>query len=320
MIQAFIYTIKKNKYSYFFTKLLLLFLIVCAVDFTCGGILHYFYFRQSSGWNYRTTYSMEKTKADLLIMGSSRASQQYHPEILEPRLHLSYYNCGRDGNFMLYNYAVLKAILKRYRPKMIILDFIKGQFNENPNEYDRLSILLPYYKDHPEIQSILELRSSMEKYKLISNIYPYNSTIFNTIIGNTNFNKERQKDIKGYVKFEDVWNQPLKKDNLPPGQYKLDSNFIHTYESFIKDCVNAKVKLYIVCSPYYSIPVTEDYSVTLGKNIAEKYNVSFIDYSMDTTLIRQPALFSDTIHVNNDGAKIFSTMVANEILGKEKGN
>ena len=210
MIQAFIYSIKKNKYKYFFAKLLLLLLIVYAADYTCGGILRYFYFRQSSGWNYRTTYSMEKTTADLLIIGSSRASQQYHPEVLEPRLQLSYYNCGRDGNFMLYSYAVLKTILKRHTPKMIILDFIKGQFKENHNEYDRLSILLPYYKNHPEIRPIIELRSRLEKYKLLSNTYPYNSTLFNTIIGNTAFNKERQKDIKGYVVFEDVWNQPLK--------------------------------------------------------------------------------------------------------------
>ena len=318
MIQAFIYSIKKNKYKYFFAKLLLLLLIVCAADYTCGGILRYFYFRQSSGWNYRTTYSMEKTTADLLIIGSSRASQQYHPEVLEPRLQLSYYNCGRDGNFMLYSYAVLKTILKRHTPKMIILDFIKGQFKENHNEYDRLSILLPYYKGHPEIRPIIELRGRLEKYKLLSNTYPYNSTLFNTIIGNTAFNKERQKDIKGYVVFEDVWNQPLKNDNHIAGQYKLDSNFLSSYESFIKDCVSAKVKLYIVCSPYYTRPASEDYSVSIGKRIAKKYGVGFLDYSMDTSLIHHPALFSDTMHVNNDGAKIFSAMVADDILARQK--
>src|SRR5689334_2310832 len=124
MLKKFSEGIKKNKYRYFFVKLLTLFVILFVLDYVCGAVLHYFYFRQSSGWNYRTTYSMEKTTDSLLIFGSSRAVQQYHPEVLEKRLNLSYYNCGRDGNFMLYNYAVLRSVLKRHSPKMIIFDFI----------------------------------------------------------------------------------------------------------------------------------------------------------------------------------------------------
>ncbi|MFT3680254.1 MAG: hypothetical protein QM791_08260 [Ferruginibacter sp.] len=303
---------KMNKYKRFTLKLLTLFIIVFALDFACGKLLQYFYFKQSSGWNYRTTYAMENTTDSLLIFGSSRAVQQYHPEILQDRLNLSYYNCGRDGNFMLYNYAVLKSVLKRHKPKMIIFDFIKGQFKENPSEYERLAILLPYYKTHPEIREVVNRRSEFEKFKLLSNTYPYNSTMFNTLIGNMEFNKKRHNDIKGYVIFDNVWDRPLKTVTQPE-KYDFDTVFLNTYESFIKDCVDANVKLYIVCSPYYELSPFTDTSIALGKSIAQKYKVDFIDLSKDTFLIKQPALFSDSMHLNDDGAKIFSNIVADEI-------
>lgn len=316
MGKGFINTMKKNKYKYFFFKLLMLAVVLFVLDFACGSVLRFFYFRQSSGWNYRTTYSMEKTTDSLLILGSSRAVQQYHP-ILEQKLNLSYYNCGRDGNFMLYNYAVLKSILKRHKPKMIIFDFIKGQFKENPSEYERLSTLLPYYKGHPEIREIINMRGPFEKFKLFSQTYPYNSTLFNTLMGNLEMNKKRNRDIKGYVVFDNVWKRPLKIINTEPEKYAMDSVFINTYESFIKDCTMAGVKLYIFCSPYYELSPYTDTSIIIGKQIARKYNIDFFDYSKDTFLIKQPALFSDSMHLNDEGAKIFSAQVADEIQKAE---
>ena len=50
------------------------FLIVFAGDFLIGKTLKYFYFKASSGLFQRTTYSIEKTEADILIFGSSRAN------------------------------------------------------------------------------------------------------------------------------------------------------------------------------------------------------------------------------------------------------
>ena len=58
----------------FFLKLLLLLVMIKAIDMAIGSVLRHFYFRQSSGLEYRTTYSMEKTTADLIVLGSLRAN------------------------------------------------------------------------------------------------------------------------------------------------------------------------------------------------------------------------------------------------------
>ena len=304
-----------NPYQYFFLKLGILFVFVFVFDFFIGNVLGYYYFKNQRGADYRTTYAIDSTKADLLILGSSRASHHYEPDVFKKRLNLTCYNAGRDGNFIFYHYAILQAVLKRYSPKMIILDFSAGDFAKNQDAYDRLSSLLPYYKNHPEMRSVIELRSPFEKLKLLSKIYPYNSSILAIVSQNIILPPEKKEDINGYIPLSGVWLDSIKNDNAPT-EYETDSNIIKVYQSFIRDCINSKVKLYIICSPYYRKSTHTDYSVRLAQEIAEKYDVKLFDYLQDSTFINNSKLFDDPAHLNNEGAELFSTKVADTILSQ----
>lgn len=313
MFKAQILKIQANPYIYFLIKLIILFCFLFVIDFSIGKALKYFYFKQESGLLYRTTYSFDKTNESILIFGSSRANHHYHPTIFQDKLKMSYYNVGRDGNFLLYNYAILKSTLKRYTPKMIILDFNKGEFNSSQDSYDRLSSLLPYYEDHPEIRTIVDKRSQFEKYKLFSKIYPYNSLLFTIFAGNMKFNKERKSDLKGYVPLDKKWNKQIENRKIS-AKNKLDSIMINAYTSFITDCNTAGVKLYIVCSPYFEIAIEKDESITIAKEIAYKKNIPFYDFSNDSTFLNKPRFFADIAHLNDSGAKVFSTKLIEQIL------
>jgi len=297
----------------FVMKALLLIAIVFLLDFIIGTTLQYFYFKQESGFLYRTTYAIEKTKADVLIFGSSRASRHYNPNIFTNRLHLSCYNVGHDGNFILYQYAVLNAVLKRYQPKQIILDITHGEFAIRQNDYERLSALLPYYNGHSEIRPIVQLKSPYEKFKNLSFIYPYNSLLFSIAVGNAAFNKQKMKDIDGYVPIDKFWNESISAPVSLPN-YVMDSIKVKTYESFINDCVKNKIKLVIVCSPYLFKTTNSDNSIDLAKAIAIKNKIPFHDFSTDTSFVNHRQLFADSIHLNNGGATIFSNKVIDKIL------
>ncbi len=306
--------LKSNKYLYFFTKLFLLFLIIFVLDFSIGKTLRHFYFTQESGWQYRTTYAMENTVADMIVFGSSRANHHYHPEVFEKRLPFEYYNAGRDGSYNLYHFAVLKSILKRHKPKMVILEFGKEEFKKSQVGYDRLSALLPYYKTHPEIREILDHKSEAEPLKLaVSQIYPFNSSIFTIAIGNAAINKTRRGDIKGYVPLDKTWNEPMKTIQSVPA-YDVDTVSVWAYESFLKECKLASVPVYVVTSPYFERSALMDTSMQLGKNIAGKYDVPFFDFSQDEKLISHPNFFADHLHLNDKGARIFSDFVIDRIL------
>lgn len=312
MIKLSIYKLKKKPFQYFLLKLTVLFAFVFVFDFLIGNILSYYYFKQQRGAYYLTTYAIDSTKADLLIFGSSRANHHYQADAFEKRIGLSYYNAGRDGNFIFYHYAILQAVLKRYAPKMIILDFIHGEFLKDQNSYDRISSLLPYYRSHPEMRSIIELKSPYEKLKLLSHIYPNNSLLLIIAGGNAMFSEKKREDINGYMPLTKVWNDSIQNENTPV-KYEIDSTKIKVYQLFIQDCINSKVTLYIVCSPYFIKFNHIDYSVNLGEGIAKKYNIPFFDYSKDSIFINNSKLFADPLHLNDEGAKIFSNMLTDTI-------
>ncbi len=291
-------------------------LLACFFDFLIGRLFNKFYLKQTSGWEYRTKYSIEDTKADILIFGASRAQQQYNPLYFEERLQQTCYNVGRDGEPIFYYYAVLKGILSRHLPKMIILDIENGVFKESASSYDRISILLPFYKTHPEMRSIIELRSPFEKFKLQSGIYPYNSMLLKILKGNIKSGGKEKEDIKGYLPLLRSLNEPTRTVDLSK-PYKLDSNKLNCYKAFINDCNKANIKLYLINSPYYFNSIGKDISMEIAKDIANKNSLDFIDFSKDEFFLKSPHLFDDTVHVNLAGSKIFSNRVIDSIISNK---
>jgi hypothetical protein len=307
--------IKSNDYKYFIYKSLILFIALFTIDFTIGNTLQYFYFQQTSGEQYRTTHAIEHTTADVIVFGSSRATNHYHPEVFENKLSPSCYNAGRGGNFLFYHYAVLQGVLARHKPKLVILDLVAQEFTIDQANYDRISSLLPYYRKHPEMRDIIALKSGNERIKLLSSIYPFNSSIFTIAIGNTEFNKKRKPDNRGYVPFNKKISGPMEESVLPL-THEIDSTKLKVYASFIKDCQKAGVTLIVVCSPYYINFRQPIYSIKLAKEIADRNNILFLDYSSHQLFVNKPEYFADYSHLNDDGARIFSDLVVKDIQAK----
>ena len=161
-------SIGNKQFVKFLIKAGLFFLLFFILDFTTGSLLRFFYYRQEVGNDYQATLAIDSTKADIVIFGSSRAANLFDTEIFAKRLNMSCFNTGRYGYPIFYHYALLKAVTKRYIPKIAILSFDAGNFSVNQEAYDRLSSLLPYYKNHPEIRSIVDLKGPYEKIKMLS--------------------------------------------------------------------------------------------------------------------------------------------------------
>jgi len=303
-----------KNYTYFLKRAVIFLAFLLTADFIIGKSLEYYYFKQYNGILYRTTYSINKTKADLLIFGSSRANHHYNPQVFEKNLHVSSYNTGRNGTGIVYYYAILRSVLKRYTPKYIILDIRPDEFLKSSNGYDRLSMLLPYYNSHPELDSLILLRSKFERLKLLSQIYPYNSLLLAIILGNTELYKNRETEIKGYLPFfgEMNPNEPLKIITENNNE-TIDNDDVNVFREFLYNCISAHVKLYVYVSPVYYPSTVKEPSIAIAKQITQKYNVSFFDHSKDTTFNRKNRFFFDSFHLNHTGADLFSNIVSKEI-------
>ncbi len=102
--------------------------------------------------------------------------------------------------------------------------------------------------------------------------------------------------------------------------YDIDSNKVSIYRSFIKDCINAKIKVYIVCSPLFIKPDYVNSSAVLGKKIADENNIEFFDFSKDSTFLNNHEFFADISHLNYNGALVFSNKIIESILRSAKEN
>ena len=294
-----------------FGKVLLVLFLVFVVDRITGSAFRKYYFRQESGAGYRTTYSIDSTIAEILVFGSSRASHSYVPDIFEDSLGLSFYNTGRDGNHVLYNYALFKAITKRYLPKIMIMDIRPEDLCTHTVEYERLSLLLPYYRTHPEIAPIIDLRGPFEKIRQLSAIYPFNSLMFQIAAGNLSFNKERYPDIKGYVPImKTMEDEPI--DSLELENCITDENKLSAVKDIISTCRRNNIELVLVFSPSRSY-IPDNYLYRRITLICSENGVRFLDLSNDPVFMNDHTLFANREHLNDDGARIFSAIVANKI-------
>ena len=302
---------RENKYLKFLLNFLLLIIFLIATDQFIGIVLRKLYFRQQSGLLYRTTYAIDSTKADILVFGSSRANHHYVPEVFEDSLQMSFYNTGRDGNFFMYNYAVFKAVTQRHKPKLILFDINPNDLFFNSDEYDRLSTLLPYYRNHSEIRDIISLKSPFEKFKMLSSIYPFNSNLLAIAIGNTEFNKKRKADINGYIPL----NNFLGDTNLITMDKRIgevDTNKLEAFKYIIKYCNDSRIPIVFIQSPMYARVQTLNWLEFFDK-ISTSGKINYLDFVNCTVFISNPRFFQDIDHLNNDGATYFSKIVVKGI-------
>ena len=83
-------------------KLIILLAIVIAFDQGYGKVCNYLVEHPKGGSGYLDKYICDSTTADILIFGSSKAKNQYDPEILEDTLGMSVFNCGTHGMGIIY--------------------------------------------------------------------------------------------------------------------------------------------------------------------------------------------------------------------------
>lgn len=307
----------KNKYSRFFVNTVLFFLTIYASDQILGGMLRNYYFSTKSGDYYRTTYSMDSTKAEIIILGSSRASHHYIPSMIEDSIKMTCYNTGRDGNFLLFNYAVFKSIIKRYSPKVLVLDINTGELIKEHDNYEALSTLLPYYFYKPELKNIIELRSPFEKYKMLSAVYPFNSTI--VTLAKSHLGSYNDTKNKGYLPLFGTSLSVSQKPNNQITQKKneiIDTLKMNVIDSIAFICKEKKILFFVVQSPRFS-EVKQTKLDSAIENILKIHKAQYWNFVNDSLYMSSPTLFKDAAHLNNDGAKIFTEMIVSKFKQME---
>ncbi len=294
--------------KHFLAKIVVFALVFALLDFAAGSALKSAYNMVTKGDCGRNNFMMRELKGkDILIFGSSRAIHHYDPEVLSKDLGMSCYNCGEDGMGIILSYARLNAILSRYTPKMIIYDFEKS-FDINDGDNHRyLGKLKPYYPDY-EIDSIFNEISLSERFKMLSQLYRYNSQLVDIAIGLLS-NSPKTAESYTYHPLEHIMD--YEPDSQSDVGLSIDSIKMNYLCRFVDKCKEKKIQLIFAVSPTYKAE-SIDFQSTISK-FTNNNQVKVLNHYSDTTFTSHKELFGDVTHLNKTGANKYSKAISKEI-------
>ncbi|MEX0968534.1 MAG: hypothetical protein WD077_14980 [Bacteroidia bacterium] len=313
---------ERNNWKRFLLKLISFVLILVVLDFAFGAILEYFYWNHNGDRYARhLQYTVKEADEDLIIMGSSHAMRSINPAILEQKTGIKSYNAAQAAQSILFHNALLPVLLERHKPSIIVLELAAWELDYMPIHYDRLSFLLPYYKDYSEVRQTVDLRSRFENLKMLSRIYPYNSSIL-TILQNVLTGRENPPLGNGFdthptvMKIDPNEKIAISDSAIAAGmnqQLRQDSLKLAALIDFCQTANKQGTELIVVMTPKLKTLGINSISLKNISKILNAQNIPLLNYSRDPEFLQHPEWFYDRSHLNTEGAEHFSHKLADTL-------
>lgn len=289
-------------------NIFLFFGIVAVIDLGVGVAGDYLQAHAKGGDPRMLDNLVMRDHHDVIILGSSRAHCHYDTPYLSDKLGMDVYNAGYEGNGVVLSYGLLSMILERYQPKLVLFDvetsFDVFEYAADNNHKRYISSLKPYYR-HTGVAGVIKDVSTEEWYKVHSGLLRYNSTLLSLAIDNV---KSRPVLQAGYKPtYGEYTGGERPEEPLPP----LDFFKLNYVEKLLQLAQEHNIPIAVVASPKYGKKNSDDLQTV--KDICSKMDVPFIDYYSYRDFMAHKEWFKEPMHLNDEGARVFSRMMATEI-------
>lgn len=294
----------------FLIRLLIIITITLIIDRGLAYIVGFFYRTTTTTDEYKINQVILKMNDPVIFMGSSRCHHHYIPSIISDTLKTSVYNAGLWGTRNVYfQYAFLNNILKRYTPQTIFLEIHPIDYLQTPiSKIDKVGNLTPYMNYSAGCDEILKKAGLYYKCE-ISHLYRYNSQFANIIAGNI-VNRAAIAN-KG---FKPLFGQlDIKYGNKPEEfPFPVDKDKVHYLQAFIDTCKKKQINLVFLFSPMYAVDKNTNL-FHIPDSLTKKNNIPFINHYNLVGITHHREYFYDFGHLNEDGAKKYSSIIASEL-------
>ena len=285
--------------------------LIACVDFISGHVFDYLQNNAKGGMTFRDHYICNELKTDVLLCGSSRCVHHLNPQIITDSMGMSSYNLGLDGNGIILMYGRLQMIRKHTTPKLVIYD-IAPEFDllKREDNHKYLTLLKPYY-DNKEIRDVLLSVDSTEQYKMLSNMYRYNSHFLEMM---SDYMRPVVKAKEnGFVPLlGDLDKSKIRRDNVYPKEYEFDPLKLYYLEK-MADSFGKKIVFCV--SPYWYGKDTRQFAPIV--ELCKKRGLEFIDFSNSPKYLHNNSLFKDGNHLNSRGADEFTKDLIKELRARK---
>lgn len=294
----------------FVLKVLVFFALAAIMDFSFGFIFSWLRSHAKGGSTANCEYIANKAREDIIILGSSRATHHYIPQIIEDSLGLSCYNCGEEGNGIVLAYGRFMMLTNRYKPKLVIYELTPGYdygIKESNTKY--LGYLRPYYNKNGIKRLFDDFDDEFSFLKMKSKMYQNTGKLLPDLVDNFVFrdNKKGYSPLFGKINVSNI-DEPIIE------RMKIDSLKLSYIEKLILEAKNKNIQIVFMISPRYGINsnVLLNYEPAIA--LCKKYNIPFCNFIDYKTIADNAEYFQDIGHMNDDGAIAYTQMLVKEML------
>lgn len=289
--------------------------LVVMVDTAVGKMMDWMLPQISNlGDTGKTFYSLNDVKTPIVIVGSSRAAHHYVTDIIEDSFGLPSYNVARDGCFFSYNCCIVNSIMDRYIPDVIIWENDTDALYDN--QPDPLESLYPYFNKIQWVTSAVKEELPWEEYfKLNSKLYQYNSTLHRVLMRFLKRKSFVDDSRNGYVPLAPKnLRKPLELKTATISNGNLSETKVERFRMTLSRARDLGIKMIIVDSPKYLKKKGVNLSAKKMASLCEEYGMKYYDNSQHSLFWEHPEYFNDPLHLNDNGAKLYTKMFVEQIL------
>ncbi len=291
--------------------LLVALLVICSIDYAISLILR----QNTKNCLLATENAMMRGEinADMLIFGNSRGVHQYSTIILDSILQTNSYNLSLAAK-TFYTQSMRYDVyrLKNKKPKVWIqnIDFFATLGLYSTNDIDNFKaakyIHYPYYWDYDYMKAMH--RNQFDTLNRCIPLYRYRGGVDKFI--EPNFN---HTDFKGYEPANVDW----RGDNMPDTLHFYCFDEVKSlFCEYMAKAKSDSIEVVFVYAPIYHKVLERaeglDKCYATFDSIAQVNDIPILDYSY-SYLSYDTLYFFDSSHMNQRGAELFSTMLANDL-------
>jgi len=283
-------------------KLVLIILVLLVVlDWTYTKV----YLHSHNRGKVEQVFNSEKENYDVIILGSSRANNHFVPELFEKK-GLKTFNYGMSGAHLFEASLMLKLMAERnYSIKTVILEADLGLSNEKESEAIAAKFL-PYIHHS---KTIKEHFSGQEDFNELYYIPFYRYVDFDALIGFRemyNTAKGTPTNILDHLGYHPLGHKPGNMTNDIRALKPIHNKY---YEEIKEICKQNNYRIITMMTPMCNNVKGLDYF--------EKANAIYPEIHNLENAVEGDQYFSSCGHMNDAGARLFTSIVINKFFEKE---
>lgn len=251
---------------------------------------------------------------DVVIIGSSRATYHFVSSTLQDSIgnylnkDFIVYNGDLNRRLLDCSCLLLENIVKNSKDKLIILETSNECLYDN--SFATIQYFAPFYHNSEIVKQYIDNLGLKTRIEMKSSLYRYNFnvTFFKMLLGFVT----KYPSIDGYLPLfgEMQVTTPHMNKTIAKTPEKAINNYIYTSFVRVMDlCKKEKVNIVVVSSPHYYNERDTYYEKQniIGKVCKEK-NIPYFNMIDEPYFELHPELFHDPVHLNDKGAKIFTSI------------